>query len=88
MVHAHSHVFRLLNCESDDQVWNGTEDQHDPCANGAQLGFTHVPPAQRADWVHRPNIAVETDKSQEVDAAIHIYVERDPLELAEDAFEV
>lgn len=38
--------------------------------------------------MHRPNIAVETNKSQEVDAAIHIDVERDPLELAEDAFGV
>lgn len=40
--------------------------------------------------MHCPNIAIETDKSEEVDAAVYIDVKRDLLQLAEDfsVFEV
>lgn len=36
--------------------------------------------------MHRPNVAVKTDKSEEEDAAVYVDVEGDLLELAEDLY--
>lgn len=36
--------------------------------------------------MHRPNVAIETDKREEEDAAINVDVEGDLLELAEDLY--
>lgn len=86
MVHTHTDVFWPLNNVCYNYIRNGAKNKHNPCADCTQLGFTDIPPSERADGVHRPNEAIETDKSEEEDAAVYVDVEGDLLKLTEDLY--
>lgn len=86
MVHTHTDVFWPLDNVCYNYVRDGAKEKHNPRTDRAQLGFTDVPPSERADGVHRPSEAIKTDQREEDDAAVYVDVERDFLKLTEDLY--